>query len=490
MLPGALNVTQVVWFSARGIYTQLPGAQSSRQRQSHFILPFGWIAGEYLVPGALLVARMPPQSGATVGEPEPGSGIGQFFTWEEIGLRTGKGNAKEERWLVINRKVYDVSQFFRRHPGGMSVISHYAGQDATDAFTAFHKDEALVRKYMSSLLIGELAPDQPSCEPTKNEMLIHDFRELHSTVKRMGLLKTSFPFFIFMFLHAFLLDVASWLIIWYFGNSWVPFFLGVAAFTTAQIQYGFLQHDLGHVSVFQKPKWNRLAHLFVAGILKGGPPSWWKHMHNQHHAKPNCFRKDPDLNMHPLLFSLGKTLSLELGQKKKKYMPYQHQHKYFVLLAPMTFVVFVQLIIFRFSITRRKWVELILTVTYNIRVCLMFIPLMGFKSFMAYYWLSRFLESNWFLWVSQMNHIPMNIDYDQNLDWVSAQLAATCDVDQSWFNDWYTGHLNFQIEHHLFPTMPRHNYWKVAPLVKSLCAKHGIRYQCKTLPTAFADILQ
>ncbi|KAH0621060.1 hypothetical protein JD844_022074 [Phrynosoma platyrhinos] len=377
---------------------------------------------------------MPPQSGASVGKPEPDSSAGQLFTWGEIALRSGKGNSKEEKWLVINRKVYDVSQFFRRHPGGMS-----------DAFTAFHKEEDLVKKYLSSLLIGELAPDQPSSEPTKNEMLIHDFRELHDTVKKTGLLKTNYPFFIFMFLHALLLDIGAWLVIWYFGKSWIPFLVGVALFTIAQNQYGFLQHDLGHVSVFQKPKWDRLAHLIVAGVLKGGPPSWWKHMHNQHHAKPNCFRKDPDLNMHPLLFSLGKTLSVE---------------------------------------------ELAVVVFYNIRVCLMYIPLMGFKSFMAFYWLARFLESTWFLWVSQMNHIPMNIDYDQNLDWVSAQLAATCNVDQSWFNDWYTGHLNFQIEHHLFPTMPRHNYWKVAPLVKSLCAKHGVKYQCKPLLTAFADILR
>ncbi|KAK9410194.1 fatty acid desaturase 1-like [Crotalus adamanteus] len=87
-----------------------------------------------------------------------------------------------------------------------------------------------------------------------------------------------------------------------------------------------------------------------------------------------------------------------------------------------------------------------------------------------------------------MNHIPMNIDYDQNLDWFSAQLTATCNVDQSLFNDWYTGHLNFQIEHHLFPTMPRHNYYKVAPLVKSLCAKHNIKYELKPMITAFADI--
>uniref|UniRef100_A0A8D0DKE1 Fatty acid desaturase domain-containing protein n=1 Tax=Salvator merianae TaxID=96440 RepID=A0A8D0DKE1_SALMN len=131
-------------------------------------------------------------------------------------------------------------------------------------------------------------------------------------------------------------------------------------------------------------------------------------------------------------------------------------------------------------------------VLYNVRVCLMYIPIMGFKKHCIFMFLClhRLLESTWFLWVSQMNHIPMNIDYDKNLDWVSAQLAATCNVDQSLFNDWFTGHLNFQIEHHLFPTMPRHNYWKVAPLVKSLCAKHDVKYECKPLLTAFGDILR
>lgn len=59
---------------------------------------------------------------------EPGL---RHFTWEEIAQRTGRGPAAEERWLVIDRKVYDISRFHRRHPGGSRVISHYAGQDAT-----------------------------------------------------------------------------------------------------------------------------------------------------------------------------------------------------------------------------------------------------------------------------------------------------------------------------------------------------------------------
>ncbi|XP_043373574.1 acyl-CoA (8-3)-desaturase-like isoform X2 [Dermochelys coriacea] len=358
-------------------------------------------------------------------EPEPGAGSSpRRFTWEEIGLRTGRGHPQQERWLVIDRKVYDISRFYRRHPGGARVISHYAGQDATDPFTAFHLDKALVRKYMNSLLIGELAPDQPSFEPSKNA------------------------------------------------------------------QAGWLQHDFGHLSVFSKSKWNHLVHKFVIGHLKGAPASWWNHLHFQHHAKPNCFHKDPDVNMHPLFFALGKTLSVELGMKKKKFMPYNHQHKYFFIIGPPALVpLFFQWYIFYFAVQRRQWVDLAWMLTFYIRFFITYLPLLGVKGLLGLFLLVRLIESNWFVWVTQMNHIPMHIDYDKNVDWFSTQLQATCNVHQSLFNDWFSGHLNFQIEHHLFPTMPRHNYWKVAPLVKSLCAKHGIEYQSKPLLTAFADIV-
>jgi fatty acid desaturase len=87
-----------------------------------------------------------------------------------------------------------------------------------------------------------------------------------------------------------------------------------------------------------------------------------------------------------------------------------------------------------------------------------------------------------------MSHLPMNIDRDYQKSWFRTQLMATCNVEQSLFNDWFSGHLNFQIEHHLFPTMPRHNYHKIAPYVKSMCKKHNIDYLEKPLSKAMIDI--
>lgn len=57
---------------------------------------------------------------------EPGAQI-PFYTWEEI----QKHNLRTDKWLVIERKVYNVTKWANRHPGGHRVISHCAGEDAT-----------------------------------------------------------------------------------------------------------------------------------------------------------------------------------------------------------------------------------------------------------------------------------------------------------------------------------------------------------------------
>jgi delta8-fatty-acid desaturase len=56
------------------------------------------------------------------------------------------------------------------------------------------------------------------------------------------------------------------------------------------------------------------------------------------------------------------------------------------------------------------------------------------------------------------------------------QIATTMDVTCPEWLDWLHGGLQFQIEHHLFPRVPRHNLRKVRYLVKAHCKKHDIYY--------------
>ncbi|NXI12555.1 FADS2 desaturase, partial [Irena cyanogastra] len=401
---------------------------------------------------------------------EPAAQI-RFYTWEEI----QKHNLRTDKWLVIERKVYNVTKWANRHPGGQRVISHCAGEDATDAFQAFHINPTLVQKFLKPLLIGELAPGEPSQDRDKNSQLVEDFRTLRKTAEDMNLFRASPLFFSFYLGHIIAMELLAWLMISYFGTGWITTLVLACILTTSQAQAGWLQHDFGHLSVFKKSSWNHIVHKFVIGHLKGASANWWNHRHFQHHAKPNIFKKDPDVNMLHI-FVLGDTQPVEYGKKKLKYLPYNHQHEYFFLseillpfLIPCSNTLLIPLGAWldppRVPHASRLW---------------------GNSHFS---WFCRFLESHWFVWVTQMNHIPMEIDSEKHRDWLSSQMAATCNIEQSFFNDWFTGHLNFQIEHHLFPTMPRHNFWKVKPLVKSLCAKYGVHYEEKPLWKAFVDIV-
>uniref|UniRef100_A0A452EYR0 Acyl-CoA 6-desaturase n=1 Tax=Capra hircus TaxID=9925 RepID=A0A452EYR0_CAPHI len=334
------------------------------------------------------------------------------FQWEEI----QKHNLCTDKWLVINRKVFN------------RVIGHYAGEDATDAFLAFHRSFGFVLKIMKPLLIGELAPEEPSQDRGKNSQIIEDFRALRKTAEVMNLFKSNQLFFLLHLAHIIAMESIAWFTIFYFGNSWIPTIIMAVVLATSQAQAGWLQHDYGHLSVYKKSMWNHIVQNFIIGYLKGGSANWWNHRHFQHHIKPNVFHKDPDVSMLHV-FVLGEWQPTEYRKKKLKYLPYNHQHEYFFLIGP-----------------------------------LLLIPL--------YF---HFLESHWF-----MNHIVMEMDQEPYRDWFSSQLAATCNMEQ-FFNSWFSGHLNFQIKHHLFPTVPWHNLPKVAPLVRSLCAKHSIEYLEKPL---------
>ena len=56
------------------------------------------------------------------------------------------------------------------------------------------------------------------------------------------------------------------------------------------------------------------------------------------------------------------------------------------------------------------------------------------------------------------------------------QLATTMNVDCDPLLDWAHLGLQFQIEHHLFPRLPRHNLREARKLVRPVCEKYGLEY--------------
>ncbi|KAB1277171.1 Acyl-CoA 6-desaturase [Camelus dromedarius] len=186
------------------------------------------------------------------------------FSWEEI----QKHNLCTDRWLVIDHKVYNITKWSSRHPRGFRVIGHYAGEGATDAFLAFHRNLSFVLKFMKPLLIGDLAPEEPSQDHSKNLQITEDFRALRKTTEEMNLFKTNHLFFLLLLAHIFIMETITWFTVFYFGNGWIPIIIMAFILAASQAPAGWLQHDFGHLSVYKKSTWNHIVHKFTIGHLK------------------------------------------------------------------------------------------------------------------------------------------------------------------------------------------------------------------------------
>ncbi|CDQ96194.1 unnamed protein product, partial [Oncorhynchus mykiss] len=116
----------------------------------------------------------------------------------------------------------------------------------------------------------------------------------------------------------------------------------------------------------------------VAVCFQGASANWWNHRHFQHHAKPNVFSKDPDVNsLH--VFVLGDKQPVEYGIKKLKYMPYRHQHQYFFLIGPPLLIpVYFHIQILRTMFLRQDWVDLAWSMSFYLRIFCCYYPFFGF----------------------------------------------------------------------------------------------------------------
>jgi fatty acid desaturase len=97
----------------------------------------------------------------------------------------------------------------------------------------------------------------------------------------------------------------------------------------------------------------------------------------------------------------------------------------------------------------------------------------------VYFLVSQAVCGNLLAIVFSLNHNGMPVisrEEAVDMDFFTKQIITGRDVHPSLFANWFTGGLNYQIEHHLFPSMPRHNFSKIQPAVESLCKKYGVRY--------------
>ncbi|CAF4455819.1 unnamed protein product, partial [Rotaria socialis] len=126
----------------------------------------------------------------------------------------------------------------------------------------------------------------------------------------------------------------------------------------------------------------------------------------------------------------------------EKQCPTIYKLLYVCFAAPLLFSAY-----FQFMTIRHARSCFVIFILLEILFSLISLKL-GLLGALKLHFLIGAFEGTWFVVVSQSNHVVMEVSYDDSkLSWLQLQLKGTCNIIESPFNDWFTGHLNFQIEH-------------------------------------------
>jgi fatty acid desaturase len=88
------------------------------------------------------------------------------------------------------------------------------------------------------------------------------------------------------------------------------------------------------------------------------------------------------------------------------------------------------------------------------------------------------------------NHKGMpNVTEDRRLDFLREQVLTARNVRGHPLVDFWYGGLNYQIEHHLFPTMPRNRLAEAQPIVRAFCEERGIDYYETGLLRSYREVI-
>ena len=270
---------------------------------------------------------------------------------------------------------------------------------------------------------------------------------------------------------------ATWLAVALVGNSWYQSIVAVAmgvAFT----QVAFLGHDGGHRQVFTRRQGNDLLVLISGNLLTGLSFGWWVDKHNKHHANPNKEGHDPDIADGVFAFTTNQ-VARRTGSFGRLVVRVQ-AWLFFPILTLEGLNLHVASAISLFSAKRRhpqRTAELILLSVHLVTYVGALLLVMSPVKVLVFVAIHQAMFGLYMGCSFAPNHKGMaTLTADEELDFLRRQVLTSRNVRGGWFTDLLLGGLNYQIEHHLFPSMPRTSLRAAQPLVREHCHDLNIPY--------------
>ena len=272
-------------------------------------------------------------------------------------------------------------------------------------------------------------------------------------------------------------------------NTWLQLANAVyLAFVFVQIS--FLAHDLGHRQFsFRAPWKNDWATLVLGNLVLGVSRQWWIDKHNDHHGHPNQMDVDPDIDI-PLL-----AFEEEQAFEKRGFARFVVKYQA-VLIFPLSLLQSVSML--RSSVeflaskkARRPLTEsFLILVHFALYFGLLFFFLEPLQA-MLFVAIHRGLFGLFMVSVFAPNHKAMPLlEQDSETDFLRRQVLTSRNVLAHPITDFWYGGLNYQIEHHLFPRMPRNKLKEAQPIIKGFCRDLDISYHQTSVLQSYREILQ
>ncbi|MET1015164.1 MAG: acyl-CoA desaturase [Leifsonia flava] len=315
-----------------------------------------------------------------------------------------------------------------------------------------------------------------------------EYSALLHTVRNLGLLRrrTGFYWMVFGILLAALGGAVTGFIL--LGDTWYQLLMA-GALGIILTQFAFLAHEASHRQVFESGKANDTAGRILANAFVGISYSWWMTKHSRHHANPNVVGKDPDIDNDFIVFQpaeaakVGRLQAVVTRKQGWFFFP-------LLMLEGINLHIHGLRTVMGRGKVDKRWVEVSMLVTRlaaYVAVIFYFLPLGMAFAFIGV----QLAVFGVYMGASfAPNHKGMpQLPHDSKVDFLRRQVLTSRNIRGDWRMLTFMGGLNYQIEHHLFPNMPRPHLAKAGEIVREYCRDHNILYTETGLVQSYAIVV-
>ncbi|MFB2586852.1 fatty acid desaturase family protein [Herbiconiux liukaitaii] len=273
------------------------------------------------------------------------------------------------------------------------------------------------------------------------------------------------------------------------GDSWYQLIVA-AVLGVILTQYAFLAHEASHRQIFTSGRANDIAGRTLANSFVGISYSWWMTKHSRHHANPNVFGKDPDIERGVFSFT-----GPDASQTPAAFVWFGRRQGYLffpmLLLEGLNLHVHGLRTVFGSGKVDKRRIEIAMIVSrLALYVAVVFVVLSPGIA-VAFIGVQLGVFGLYMGASFAPNHKGMPVlPHDSKVDFLRRQVLTSRNIGGGPVMQTFMGGLNHQIEHHLFPNMPRPNLRRAQAIVKEYCRVHGIDYTETTLVRSYAIVVE